>query len=232
MQSNPQILDSQIIRQTRKKGWHLYPPSPAGFVRIHAPTQEDVNEFVDNLCEQLDELATFNTVVISNSETQQPYILRQAPTMTSSTTSPESVILQLGQRIAITRELLPIINLMAGDTNVSYALVRLRDQAQIAVNGGDGGRFLAGSALQDTVTWRRDQYWHPGDLSEFQQWSRQELQPNSDRWSEYRYRASNPETATDLLLPTMQLTTRYRLIDDGIEQYHLALNVDISEIAA
>ncbi|MEM9008094.1 MAG: hypothetical protein AAGE59_31875, partial [Cyanobacteria bacterium P01_F01_bin.86] len=56
-------------------------------------------------------------------------------------------------------------------------------------------------------------------------WMR-ELEPNSDKWLEYRYRAINPENDRDLSNPTMQLVSRYHLIDDGFGQlFHLGQNI-------
>ncbi|MEO1146309.1 MAG: hypothetical protein AAFY26_12030 [Cyanobacteria bacterium J06638_22] len=150
--------------------------------------------------------------------------------MTNSTED-QSPILQLGQRVRLTIPLLRVVETMLGDSSISYSLVRLSDQAQIAVNGGNDGRFLSGAALEETVTWRREDYWRPNDLAEFNRAFRQEQTPNSDRWFEYRYRARNPSLSLDLQQYDMELVTRYKLIDDGFGQlYHLGQNIELTQV--
>lgn len=219
-------IDTRLIILTCQPGWTLYPPSQLGYVRIDAPDKASCYWLTRQHGDALDRLANRFSVILGYKNA--PAVIWIPQTMNNSSTEDQSPILQLGQRIRLSIPLLRVVETMLSDSSVSYSLVRLSDQAQVAVNGGSGGRFLAGAALEDTVTWAREDYWQPSDLADFNRAFRQEQTPNSDRWFEYRYRARNPALGLDLQQYNMQLVTRYKLIDDGFGQlYHLGQNVEL-----
>ena len=221
-------LDSRLIISVSQPGWTLHPPSKLGYVRIDAPDKIRCHWLIKNHGDALDRLTTKFSVAVGYQHS--PAVI-WIPQKMNNSTEDQSPILQLGQRVRLTIPLLRVVETMLGDSSISYSLVRLSDQAQIAVNGGNGGRFLSGAALEETVTWRREDYWRSNDLAEFNRAFRQEQTPNSDRWFEYRYRARNPSLSLDLQQYDMELVTRYKLIDDGFGQlYHLGQNIELIQV--
>ena len=145
--------------------------------------------------------------------------------------SPPSFAPLIGGPININRSLLDAFGMML-DPERSIGLVRLSDERQISVSGGANGIFLAGASLDVVTTWRRENYWHPEDLFNFNKFWHQEMSIGSDRWLEWRYKSfdplsHNPEPAKC----DYTFITKYRLIQgpDG-ELFHLAENLGMEEI--
>lgn len=228
-------LASKLMLIASQPDWGFSAPLQHGYVSIMAPNKAAHRWFLDTCAEDIESLSSRFCVLVGYAGSAELVTAlcktEQVNSMTDSGIS--SPLLQLGQKVRLTVPLLRTVELMLSDPTTSYSLVRLSDQAQIACNGGSSGRFLAGADLEDVVTWTRDQYWHPGDLETFNRDWMRDMEPNSERWMEYRYRAINPDSDTDRLRPTMNLVSRYRLIDDGFGQlFHLGQNLDINEIAA
>lgn len=224
---------SGLVSVLADPSWKLCAPHPRlGYVRIVAPDYRSLGWFITKFSDDLDMLASSYSVILSSPDFSEPiFVARRSPMSQSSANAID--IVELGSKIRLTPTILGVFDQMLSNPDISYSLIRLSDQAQIACNGGSDGRFLAGAALEDVVTWTRDQYWHPQDLAEFNRTSRRDQTPNSGTWLEYSYRASNPDTATDLYVPTMQLHSKYQLIDDGLGNlYHLGCNVDLVPLGA
>lgn len=103
-----------------------------------------------------------------------------------------------------------------------WGIVRLTDERQVIMSGGMSGVLLSGVDLEQTTNWRRPEFWHPGDLDEFNRdWQRQ-LEVENGQSIERRYRIHKPQTAD----PWEWYNSSYRLIqgEDGL-QYHLGIFV-------
>lgn len=227
-------LTSKLMLIASQPSWGFSAPLQHGYVSIMAPNKAAHRWFLDTCAEEIEDLSGRFCVLIGYAGSSELVTALCKPSQVNSMatgSSNDSPLLQLGQKVRLTVPLLRTVELMLSDPTVSYSLVRLADQAQIACNGGSSRQFLAGADLENVVTWTRDQYWHPDDLENFNRdWVR-ELEPNSQRWMEYRYRAINPENDSDRLSPTMRLVSRYRLIDDGFGQlFHLGQNLELETI--
>lgn len=106
---------------------------------------------------------------------------------------------------------------MADVPDGRWGIVRLSDQRQVVMSSGMSGVLLAGVGIAETTNWRRPEFWHPADLSEFNRdWQ------NQSRQIEYSYRIRKPRSAD----PWEQYTSRFRLLqgEDGLA-YHLGVFV-------
>ncbi|MEO1297746.1 MAG: hypothetical protein AAFW75_18590, partial [Cyanobacteria bacterium J06636_16] len=226
--------ENKLALIASQPNWRLAAPVEHGYISITAPNKAAHRWFLEVCSEEIESLASRFCVLVGYAgSVELVTALCKTRQVNSMTTDPatHSPLLQLGQKVRLTVPLLRTVELMLSDPSVSYSLVRLSDQAQVACNGGSSGQFLAGADLENVVTWTRDQYWHPGDLDTFNRDWMRELEPNSERWFEYSYRAINPGTDTDRHNPTMNLVSRYRLIDDGFGQlFHLGQNIELQMI--
>ena len=135
--------------------------------------------------------------------------------------------------LKVNRALLDVFGEMLSNPDRSIGLVRLRDERQISVSGGAEGQFLVGMTTNFASQLKRSEYFHPEDLAAFNQAWIQEMQPNSDRWFEYRYRSFDPLAKNpgpdkcDYIF-----VSKYRLIE-GVsgEMFHMGENIDMVEIA-
>ena len=148
-------------------------------------------------------------------------------------TSPQALTPVIGGAIKINRQLLDVFGEMLSHPDRSIGLVRLRDERQLSVSGGAGGKFLVGASLDQVTSWKRDQYWHPEDLAEFNRTWRQDMSVGRDLWFEWRYRSFDPldpNGGPDNCDYTF--ITKYRLIEGPDQElFHVAENVDMVEIA-
>lgn len=136
--------------------------------------------------------------------------------------------------LVVNRALLDVFGMMLSSPERSLGLVRLADERQISVNGGANGKYLIGMTQAEAVRLKREDYWHPADLYEFNQNWRQRMSVSGEQWFEWRYRSFDPMAEN----PGPNkcdywFITRYRLIEGprgGL--FHLAENLGMEEIKA
>jgi hypothetical protein len=129
--------------------------------------------------------------------------------------------LYLGQEIKIYSAdfLRALLNLFEKkDTN--SGLVRLRDNAQLVLTHGSA--LNLGLEVVDSYTrLRRDDYWQPQDLQDFNREWMQILREDGSNYIEYSYLALlDPINDQDERLEWGRFTSRYRLLKDGTQLYH------------
>ena len=111
-------------------------------------------------------------------------------------------------------------------------ITRLPDERQIILTN-ESGFSLKNSSLEEAVTWKRTDYWHPADLEEFRHRCQQELSVGGESYIEHSYRTFEPTLGPND--PTVgnwaRMTQRYRLFDgnDG-NFYQLCEALDIEEL--
>lgn len=147
---------------------------------------------------------------------------------------PEPLSLAIGGPMRANRALLDVFGQMLSSPERSLGLVRLADERQISVSGGVDGKYLVGASVDQANQWKRSDYWHPEDLSEFNRACQQSMSTDSDQWFEYRYRSFDPLAPADQHGPDFcdfEFISRYRLIEGpGGTLYHLGENIDMIEI--
>jgi len=126
--------------------------------------------------------------------------------------------------------ILDVLYFLAENPDQSAGLVRVADERQIALT--DATRALlteSDGGLEAAVERRRADYWHLGDLVEFNLLTRHSLEPNNpDSTVEFRLRTHDPNGENWLLS-----INRYRLVsDDRNQMYHVFLNTGLEEIPA
>ena len=127
------------------------------------------------------------------------------------------------------RALLDAFGEMLSNPDRSMGLVRIADERQISVSGGAGGRFLIGKTKEQATRQRRADYWHPGDLFDFNRAWRREMSIDGG-WFESSYRCFPAGSSAHHC--DNRFTTRYRLIEGPNGAiFHLCENLDVEAIA-
>jgi hypothetical protein len=125
----------------------------------------------------------------------------------------------------ISPNILEILYFLAENPEESAGLVRLADERQIALTDASIALFTeSDGGLESAVERRREDYWHLGDLEEFNRLTRQNLEPNNRNSTiEFRLRTHDPNGENWLLS-----INRYRLVtDDRNGLYHAFLNLAV-----
>lgn len=107
------------------------------------------------------------------------------------------------------------------------ALVRVRDNLQLAITAGMN-THLRTFDLQPNTKVKREEYWYLPDLHEFTRTWQRDL--SEDGYIDFTYKA-----LTNAIIDKTdwsQFTTRYKLLRDGNEYYHHAQVLDIKPIAS
>jgi len=91
----------------------------------------------------------------------------------------------------------------------------------------------AGAGVKKAVTWKREDFWHPGDSTNFDRDWRQELEPNnSNSWIEYKWRSFDPELGLNSEEGWIEFANRYKLlVDEFGNSYHVSWNLGMRDIA-
>jgi hypothetical protein len=132
----------------------------------------------------------------------------------------------LGEIKIYTPEFFRTLNNLLDRKGERLGLVRVSDNMQIAVTAGMS-QHLDSLDLQPNTRIKREEYWHLEDLHSFMHnWKRDLFEGGS---IEYTYRALT--NAVINKQDWSRFTTRYTLLVDGNEYYHLAEILDIEPIA-
>jgi hypothetical protein len=93
--------------------------------------------------------------------------------------------------------------------------------------------FTAGAGVKKAVSWKREDFWHPGDLRDFDRDWKQELEPNNPHsWIEYKWRSFDPELGLNSEEGWIEFANRYKLlVDKSGNCYHVSWNIEMKEIA-
>jgi hypothetical protein len=115
-------------------------------------------------------------------------------------------------------------------------IVRVADNQQVAMsyaNAQKSADFTGGAGVKKAVSWRREDFWHPADLNNFDRDWKQELEPNNpDSWIEYKWRSFDPELGLNSDDGWIEFANRYKLLVDEFDnRYHVSWNLGMSEIA-
>jgi len=115
-------------------------------------------------------------------------------------------------------------------------IVRVADHQQVAMsyaNAKKSADFTAGAGVKKAISWKREDFWHPGDLRDFDRDWKQELEPNNpNSWIEYRWRSFDPELGLNSEEGWIEFANRYKLLVDELgHQYHVSWNLGMSDIA-
>lgn len=135
--------------------------------------------------------------------------------------------LYLGEIKIYTPEFLRTIANLFERKNDRFAVVRVSDNLQIAVTAGMSGH-LGSIDLQPNTRVKREEYWFAEDLYEFNRTWRRDL--SEDIPIEFTYRALTNSVVSKE--HWSKFTTKYRLIGDGSEHYHMAEILAIEPITA
>lgn len=98
-----------------------------------------------------------------------------------------------------------------------WGIVRLSDERQVVMSSGMSGVLLSGVGIDETTQWRRPEFWHLEDLTEFNRDWRTRLDEDGDTAMEYRYRIHKPGTND----PWEHYTSSYRLLRAGQDLYQV-----------
>lgn len=120
--------------------------------------------------------------------------------------------------------------------NQAGGIVRVADHQQIVMSYANARKemdFTAGVGAKKAVSWKREDFWHPSDLSDFDRDWIQTLEPNNpDSWIEFRWRSFDPELGLDSEEGWIEFVNRYKLIvDEYGTAYHVSWNLEMTDIA-
>lgn len=223
METLPQLEGSSLSRVLRENGFQLCPGITGHWFVIKAPSLAEAYSLAED--DAIASAATKTRIFIKTPETEE--LLEATPLGDVMTVIETPSILQLGGQPRMTLGLLRACEEILTYPARSMGIVRLADNHQIGVSPDPDESFLiAGTTAVECSTWRREEYWDLEALERFMRETRQSMEPNSQNWTEFSYRA-RVKPGSDMWL---QLTTRYRLISDGLGEYHLAENLDMAEI--
>lgn len=115
-------------------------------------------------------------------------------------------------------------------------IVRVIDNQQVAMsyaNAQKSADFTAGAGVKKAVSWKREEFWHPGDLADFDRDWKQKLEPNNpNSWIEYKWRSFDPELGLNAEESWIEFANRYKLLVDKLgNSYHVSWNLGMSDIA-
>lgn len=115
-------------------------------------------------------------------------------------------------------------------------IVRVADNQQVAMsyaNAKKSADFTAGAGVKKAVSWKREDFWHPADLNDFDRDWKQQLEPNnSNSWIEYRWRSFDPELGLNSEDGWIEFANRYKLlVDEFGNSYHVSWNLGMRDIA-
>lgn len=134
----------------------------------------------------------------------------------------------------------PVVNLFFADTSLPpsvlkaaiqksedegrWGIVRMSDQRQVIMSSGMTGVLLSGVGIDETTNWRRPEFWHPEDLSQFNQDWQQQLDESGSNAISYRYRIHKPGTDD----PYEYYRSSYRLLraDQGGGLFQVCTFID------
>jgi len=157
------------------------------------------------------------------------WMYQEAREMTST-----QLLLPTGIQIAQMRLSLPLVRTLfefAENPEMLAGFVRLTDERQICMTESIAQIVAAsGQDLEEVITRRRQQYWHPQDLEDFNRTWQQVLEANNPQSTiEYTYRAKVTPTSTEW----RQWTTRFRLVEDDFStNYHVGYAIATEPIPA
>lgn len=200
---------------------------------LKVPAWEDCCYLVDHFSVELSRLAAGTTTLYIEYEDREICQISTDGGIMAQAQTPNSIMPMIGD-LPFNRELLDVFGMMLSSPESSYGLVRLSDERQLSVSGGDGGKFLVGASVEQATQWYRADYWHPEDLFNFnREWSAQ-MSPGSSQWFEYRYRSFDPLAPKYRRGPQYcdyEFVSQYKLVEGPRgELYHLAKNLDMLEI--
>ncbi|MBW4489951.1 MAG: hypothetical protein KME12_19385 [Trichocoleus desertorum ATA4-8-CV12] len=115
-------------------------------------------------------------------------------------------------------------------------IVRVADNQQVAMscaNAKKSADFTAGAGVKKAVSWKRENFWHPGDLNDFDRNWKQEIEPNNpNSWIEYKWRSFDPELGLNSEAGWIEFVNRYKLLVDELgNSYHVSWNLGMNDIA-
>jgi hypothetical protein len=115
-------------------------------------------------------------------------------------------------------------------------IVRVADNQQVAMsyaNAKKSADFTSGAGVKKAVSWKREDFWHPADLNDFDRDWKQHLEPNNpNSWIEYRWRSFDPDLGLDSEDGWIEFANRYKLlVDEFGNSYHVSWNLGMRDIA-
>lgn len=114
-------------------------------------------------------------------------------------------------------------------------IVRVTDNQQVAMSHANAQKdsdFTAGAGVKKAVKWKRSDFWHPGDLADFEREWRQKLEPNNpDSWVEVSWRSFDPDLGMFSSDGWIEFSNRYKLlVDEQGKTYHVSWNLGMKDI--
>lgn len=115
-------------------------------------------------------------------------------------------------------------------------IVRVSDNQQVAMsyaNAQHDEDFTAGAGVKKAVCWKREDFWHPGDLADFDRQWQQQLEPNNpNSWIEVKWRSFDPDLGLNSEAGWIEFANHYKLLVDPLgNSYHVSWNLGMSNIA-
>lgn len=120
--------------------------------------------------------------------------------------------------------------------NQAGGIVRAADNQQVVMshaNAQKNADFTAGAGVKKAVRWKRSDFWHPGDLAEFERDWKQQLEPNNPHsWVDVSWRSFDPELGISSPDGWIEFSNRYKLlVDEQGNTYHVSWNLGMHNIA-
>lgn len=138
--------------------------------------------------------------------------------------------------LSLSPHLYPEIGWFLNNPMQPGGIVRISDNQQVAMsyaNAQKSADFTAGAGIKKAVSWKREDFWHPADLDDFDREWTQRLEPNNpDSWIEYRWRSFDPELGVNSEAGWIEFANHYKLlVDDFGNSYHVSRNLGMRDIA-
>lgn len=114
-------------------------------------------------------------------------------------------------------------------------IVRLADDQQVSMSYASAQKtadFTAGAGIKKAVRWKREDFWHPADITDFDRVWSQQMEPNNpDSWIEYKWRSFEPELGLQAEVGWIEFANRDRLVVEKFwNSHHISWNLGMADI--
>lgn len=239
MATSSRFLDDALFRLLQQDGWTLsYGPD---IIVIQTPRERDAITLIKRFVKQLQEwLVAFNLgrtdvreilVKYAIPANGRPFriIRKETPLMSVQEirSIPDLEVPSLWLCPSMAKLLLELME----HPERKYGLVRVRDEQQILFSPNCQD-LNPGHSMDEALTWKRPDFWHPEDLRVFNRDTHQQLEPDNPASTiQYTWRSFDPELGLDADDGWLSFTTEYRLVRDAYgDLIHIGRNMGMDEI--
>lgn len=138
--------------------------------------------------------------------------------------------------LSLSRTLYPELGWFLEHPEQAGGIVRSEDNQQVAMsyaNAQKNSDFTAGAGVKKAVKWKRSDYWHPQDLTDFEKEWRHKLEPNNpDSWMEFKWRSFDPDLGISSSDGWIEFANYYKLlVDEQGHTFHVSRNLGMRDIS-